>query len=41
MLPDNGSDISLLRFIEPHPIAFLQIVVLDEDECGALLTAVN
>jgi hypothetical protein len=40
MLPDDGND-NFLRFIELHPIVFLQRVVLYEDECGALLTAVN
>jgi len=41
MLPNNGNDISFLRFIELIPFVFLQRVVLDEDECGALLTIAN
>jgi hypothetical protein len=41
MLSNNGNDVSFLRFIELHPFVFLQRVVLDEDECGALLTIVN
>ena len=41
LLPDNGNDISFLRFIELHAVVFLPRVILDEDECGVLLTIVN
>jgi len=41
VLPDNGNDISFLRFIELYPIVFLQEFVLGEGDFGALLAIVN